>query len=108
METITLRAKGDCMSPLIKDGETVTVQRKSKFRTGDVVLYFNERRDLAIHRYASLFGTEKTKADRSREIDPGKITKPFGKALVNESLLRRIWFFFFLKALLLREMLKRQ
>jgi NhaP-type Na+/H+ and K+/H+ antiporter len=97
METITLKIKKNCMAPLLKDGDTVTVQRKKKFKTGDVIVYFNENHELVIHRYAKIFGMEKTKADNNMYFDSWAIKKPLGKALLVEPFKRRIKMFFRLK-----------
>ena len=94
------------MSPLIKDGDTVSVRKQKNFVTGDVIAYFNEQHELIVHRYATLFGLELTKADRNRYFDSFIIEKPLGRVLVDESVVKKVFMFIRLKIELLNLLLR--
>lgn len=106
MPVITLKVKGRCMSPLMKEGDTVRIESRKKFNTGDIIVYFNENHELIVHRYARIFGRERTKAERNIYFDSWVIKKPLGKVLLEEPLFKRIKMVFRLKAQLLNELLR--
>ena len=106
METISLIARGGCMQPIIKDGDRILVAKQKKFRTGDIIVYFNEHHKLIVHRYAKILGIEKTKGDNNIFFDAFVIKKPLGKVLVDEPFFKRIKMLFRLKTMLLNELLR--
>ncbi len=67
---ISFVVKGDSMSPFIKSGERVEIERAEKIRIGDILL-FKRRNEFLLHRVIFVFENFFiTKGDRSPFIDP--------------------------------------
>jgi signal peptidase I len=73
-EDVTLRVRGDCMEPLFRDGDSVTVRARRAYLPGDVVVFRRRGGDLAAHRVLGLRRVEGmpalvTRGDRCVEHD---------------------------------------
>lgn len=76
---------GNCMEPVIKNGDIVTIVPSDNYKVGDIVLCVDSRRVIYIHR---LYKIEDrgyiTKADNNLCVDSEIIKKNniYGKALI--------------------------
>lgn len=102
---ISLKVKGQCMDPLIKEGSRVRVRQATKIKQGDIIVHFNEKNELIIHRYGRFLCMKRTKADNNLYTDPWKIKKILGKAVVNESRIQKLKKALQIKKAIIRELL---
>jgi len=90
--TFKITVKGQCMHPLIKDGDIVNVIQCDDYNINDIIVFKNCNNGLYIHRIFSVFEKNgiqffTTKADNNVNIDGDQLTKDdiFGKVnLINE------------------------
>lgn len=71
---LSLRIRGDCMTPLIADGDWVQSLPRQLYLPGDIVIYCNRHGQLVAHRLLGIYRSSGrwlavTAADNSTEVD---------------------------------------
>lgn len=101
-EPLRLAVRGDCMRPLLVDGQGVTVVGARRYRPGDVVAFAAGDGGLVVHRvigYRSRGGRLflQTRADASgtldRPFDPASVIGRVVEPAIAPRRLRSIWRF---------------
>lgn len=76
---------GNCMDPIIKNGDIITIQPSESYKVGDVVLCMDRNQVIYIHRIYKIDGDNYiTKADNNLCVDGQMMQKLdiYGKALL--------------------------
>ena len=70
-ESVPVTVTGRCMSPLLREGQRLSVQKRGRYFTGDILVFAAAGGELLVHRYLGPVPTGRlmTKADTAARID---------------------------------------
>ncbi len=54
-ETLNIRVSGNCMEPVLEDGQQVRIRRKGRYLPGDILVFVDSKERLMAHRLLGSF-----------------------------------------------------
>ncbi len=91
---VRLRVKGDCMQPLLRDGDPIEVSMAERYFPGDIVAFWSDTNKMTVHRMIGYRWTRQglklqTRADAAGTLDrPISQTRVIGRVLSGRETIR--------------------